>query len=278
MFWSRGHSIRTGLMLAVALSCLAAASPVFGAARGHSNRDRVSGQKRNAERERPGRTAAEARRPSENRVSAQPARERLQGHLHRAAPSPRSLPGEQSNREASPRVWQRPRQLQPSQRPNLYRVYRAPERGAEAGPSQRMLHSQPATPLVGPRAERPGTVQPPVRVRVDRSTSSLWQRTPRARPDPSQTEQPKINRERLRDRSRERDRSAGPGRADLNEPAAIGREEVHGAAGRVPRSRGGARSQDRAPGGTPAGSAPAPEVDPGAQSRLGATGPPAPLA
>ena len=162
MFWSRPHSVRMGLLVAIALSCLAVAPPVFAAPRGNSSRDRDRSARnaQDADKERPSRPTADERKPSETPRAAEPNRERRQGLLLRAVPSASPRDADRKGRDASPQVWRQPPQRttpvsgQPA--PNVYQ-----------------------TPLSRPDLSQPRSHQPsPV------SQGKGWQRQPAERANP----------------------------------------------------------------------------------------------
>ncbi len=180
MFWSRAHSVRIGLVVAVGLSCLAVAPPAFSARRGHADRSRdgVARQEKDASRERQSRPAAKERQQPEKARSAQPTAERGRSRVVRAAPPARSRSTETGKHSVSPRAWWRPQQpAAPASSKPEARVYQTP--------MSRPRTSEPRTYRPSPVSEKTGRQRGP----ADRPSVYRVYRDPENRTTPRTTPQ-----------------------------------------------------------------------------------------
>ena len=184
MFWSRAHSVRMGLMVAVALSCLAVTPPLFAAPRGDANRDRASRQERDAATERPTRETARERKAPEPARATQQTRERPQARVVRSVPSTPSRDAASKARDAAPRASWRPDQSRtPVSGETTPRVYQAPSSRPQ-GAEPRVYQPQPVSGTQGWQrqpAERPSPYQL-YRAPEQRATPDPPQRVVRAQP------------------------------------------------------------------------------------------------
>jgi hypothetical protein len=260
MFWSRAHSVRMGLMVAVALSCLAVTPPLFAAARGDSNRDRASRQERDAATERPGRETARERKPSESaRVTAR-TQERPQARVVRSVPSTPSRDAASKARDATARAsWQPEQRRAPVSGETSPRVYQAPSSRPQAA-QPRVYQPQPVSSTQGWQrqpAERPSPYQL-YRAPEQRATPDPPQRVVRAQPAtplarPGTEEPRRVDAPRVRvrvDRSQDNAWQRTPGQPRdpvATEQPRLSREQVRDQTGTQDRGEGVGRVDARPP-------------------------------